>query len=99
VAALAGCAVREVVGTGAGGGAVDVHSHRYQRRDQVRALRGSGRPGRRSERELGDIGLPAEPVPEVIQERHRVACHRFQADSDRVLAMSQRAAAAALIPK
>jgi len=98
VAALAGRGEREVVGTGAGCGAVDVHSHRHQRRDQVRAPRGGGRPDRRAEREPGDMCLPAEPVPEEFQERHRVARHRLQADAGPVFAMWQRAAAAALVP-
>ena len=93
-----GCGEREIVGAGAGGGTIDVHSHRHQRRDKVRALRGGVRPERRSEREPGDICLPAEPVPEEIQERHRVAHHRLQADAGPVLRSAQRAAAAALVP-
>jgi hypothetical protein len=98
VAALAGCGEREVVGTSAGGRTVDVHSRRYQRRDQVRALRGGAGCERRSEREPGDIGLSGESVPEEIQERHGVACHLFQADAGPVLPFPQRAAAAALVP-
>src|SRR6185312_4982756 len=97
-AALAGCGEREVIGTSAGRGAVDVHTRRYQRRDKVRALRSGVRCERRSEREPGDICLPAESVPEETQERHRVAHHPLQADAGPVLAYPQRTTAAALVP-
>ena len=64
----------------------------------IRAPRSGGRSDRPAEREPGDIRLPAEPVPEEFQERHRVGCHPLHADTGPVLASPQRTTAAALAP-
>jgi hypothetical protein len=91
-------AQRELVRAAGGGRTVDVHPRRHQRLDQVRALGGGERGEGRSEREPGDVGLPAESVTEESKDRHRVSHHRLQADACQVLGSPQRAAAAALIP-